>query len=69
MTVSSPSDTDMRRPRIIGGGTEFSSGGVKMVEWLTKGLLDSSQLGHFFGLRKRLGGELNSPVVEWLTKG
>eukprot|EP00959_Pyramimonas_sp_CCMP1952_P353825 7413229-Pyramimonas_sp.AAC.1 len=29
---------------------------------------DNSQLGHFFGVRIYFGGELNSPVVEWLNK-
>eukprot|EP00976_Prorocentrum_cordatum_P051816 1046484-Prorocentrum_minimum.AAC.1 len=28
-----------------------------------------SQLGGSFGVRTYLGGELNSPVVEWLNKG
>ena len=41
-----------------------------MVEWLNKGLMDNSQLWHFFGVRKYLGGELtNSPVAELLNKG
>eukprot|EP00959_Pyramimonas_sp_CCMP1952_P433098 9069166-Pyramimonas_sp.AAC.1 len=31
--------------------------------------MDDSQLWHFFGVRKDLGGELNIPVVEWLNKG
>eukprot|EP00959_Pyramimonas_sp_CCMP1952_P111462 2331435-Pyramimonas_sp.AAC.1 len=31
--------------------------------------MESSHLCHFFGLRKCLDGELNSPVVEWLNKG
>eukprot|EP00976_Prorocentrum_cordatum_P067080 1178580-Prorocentrum_minimum.AAC.1 len=31
--------------------------------------MDNPQLWHFFGFRKYLGGELNSPVVEWLNKG
>eukprot|EP00959_Pyramimonas_sp_CCMP1952_P433139 9069975-Pyramimonas_sp.AAC.1 len=33
------------------------------------GLTDDSQLWHFFGVRNYLGGEVNSPVVEWLNKG
>eukprot|EP00959_Pyramimonas_sp_CCMP1952_P465814 9488960-Pyramimonas_sp.AAC.1 len=41
-----------------------------VVGWLKRGLLmDNPQLGHFFGARKYLGGELDSPVVEWLNKG
>eukprot|EP00959_Pyramimonas_sp_CCMP1952_P062030 1296283-Pyramimonas_sp.AAC.1 len=31
--------------------------------------MDHSQLRRFFGIRKYLGGEQNSPVVEQLTKG
>eukprot|EP00976_Prorocentrum_cordatum_P101762 1192776-Prorocentrum_minimum.AAC.1 len=31
--------------------------------------MDNPRLGHFFGVRNYLGGELNSPVVEWLNKG
>eukprot|EP00976_Prorocentrum_cordatum_P013605 271618-Prorocentrum_minimum.AAC.1 len=31
--------------------------------------MNDSQLGHFFGGGEYLGGELNSPVVEWLNKG
>eukprot|EP00959_Pyramimonas_sp_CCMP1952_P136952 2865720-Pyramimonas_sp.AAC.1 len=31
--------------------------------------MDNPQLGHFFGVRKYLGGESNSPVVERLNKG
>eukprot|EP00976_Prorocentrum_cordatum_P072544 1180755-Prorocentrum_minimum.AAC.9 len=38
-------------------------------EELNRGLMDSPQLWHFFGVRKYLGGELNSPVVEWFNKG
>eukprot|EP00959_Pyramimonas_sp_CCMP1952_P022698 476777-Pyramimonas_sp.AAC.1 len=30
--------------------------------------MDDSQLGHFFGVGKYSGGELNSPVAEWLNK-
>eukprot|EP00959_Pyramimonas_sp_CCMP1952_P205129 4289487-Pyramimonas_sp.AAC.1 len=41
-----------------------------VVEGLNKGLMDNPQLGHFFGVRKYLGGESrNSPVAEWLDKG
>eukprot|EP00959_Pyramimonas_sp_CCMP1952_P301854 6315955-Pyramimonas_sp.AAC.1 len=31
--------------------------------------MDNSQLWHFFGVRNDLGGELNSPVVDWLNRG
>eukprot|EP00959_Pyramimonas_sp_CCMP1952_P071662 1496851-Pyramimonas_sp.AAC.2 len=31
--------------------------------------MDNSRLGHFFSVDNYLGGELNSPVVEGLTKG
>ena len=40
-----------------------------MVEWLNNGSMDDSQLGHFFGVRKDLGGELNSSVAYRLNKG
>eukprot|EP00959_Pyramimonas_sp_CCMP1952_P183216 3830524-Pyramimonas_sp.AAC.1 len=31
--------------------------------------MDDSQLGRFSGVRKDLGGESNSAVVEWLNRG
>eukprot|EP00976_Prorocentrum_cordatum_P106114 1194386-Prorocentrum_minimum.AAC.1 len=40
-----------------------------VVEQLNRGLMDSSQLGHFFGICKYVGGESNSPVVERLNRG
>eukprot|EP00976_Prorocentrum_cordatum_P081648 1184499-Prorocentrum_minimum.AAC.4 len=41
-----------------------------VVERLNKGLTANFHLGHFFGVRKKLGGELrNFPVVERLNKG
>eukprot|EP00959_Pyramimonas_sp_CCMP1952_P012877 272318-Pyramimonas_sp.AAC.1 len=40
-----------------------------MVDWHFKGLTGDSHLWHFFGVGKYLGGESNSPGVEWLNKG
>eukprot|EP00959_Pyramimonas_sp_CCMP1952_P005001 104787-Pyramimonas_sp.AAC.2 len=38
-----------------------------VVEWLNRGLMDNPQLGHFFGVRKYLRGEMNS--LQWLKQG
>eukprot|EP00959_Pyramimonas_sp_CCMP1952_P081982 1712868-Pyramimonas_sp.AAC.1 len=52
-------------------------GGPLLLDWvaerleerLNRGLTDNPQLRHFFGVRKYLRGELNSPLVERLNKG
>eukprot|EP00976_Prorocentrum_cordatum_P073086 1180955-Prorocentrum_minimum.AAC.3 len=36
--------------------------------WYLKGLTENSQLRPFVSVRNYLGGELNSPVAEWLKK-
>eukprot|EP00976_Prorocentrum_cordatum_P033129 674866-Prorocentrum_minimum.AAC.1 len=47
--------------------TEFFSG--KMPKWLIKGLTNRLHPWRFSGIREKLGGELDSPVVERLNKG
>eukprot|EP00959_Pyramimonas_sp_CCMP1952_P326337 6831020-Pyramimonas_sp.AAC.1 len=48
--------------------TVDGAGSMLGLDTNTRGLMGNSQIWLFFGARKYLGGELNSPVAERLKK-